>query len=72
MERAMNKKRFLFALIMSVIMSLMMSFILIYSSTGFTPQFLMLWAKGFFKSYCIAFPMVLILAPLVNRLLNNH
>lgn len=66
----MFPKRFapaLFGLILSGFMSLLVSGIATYRAAGIAPGFLGLWAAGWITAWLVAFPAVLVLAPLTRR-----
>ena len=66
----MFPKRFapaLFGLILSGLMSLLVSGIATYRAAGLTPDFLAMWTTGWFTAWLVAFPVVLVVAPLTRR-----
>ncbi|MFN3615574.1 MAG: DUF2798 domain-containing protein [Rubrimonas sp.] len=58
----------LFGLLLSGFMSLMVSGVSTFRAVGLTDDFLMLWMQAWGASWAIAFPAVLIVAPVVRRL----
>lgn len=66
----MFPKRFapaLFGLILSGLMSLLVSGIATYRAAGLAPDFLAMWTTGWFTAWLVAFPVVLVVAPLTRR-----
>lgn len=61
----------LFALFVSIIMSLIMSFALTLINVGLVPHFLMIWLKSFGISLAVALPISLIIVPLIRKLLDK-
>lgn len=60
----------LFGLILSSLMSLLVSGISTYRAVGADSHFLSLWPSAWLMAWSIAFPVVLVLAPLTRRLVN--
>lgn len=66
----MFPKRFapaLFGFILSGLMSLLVSGIATYRAAGLSPDFLGLWSTGWMAAWLVAFPVVLVVAPLTRR-----
>ncbi len=61
----------LFGLILSSMMSLLVSGITTLRAVGVTPHFLSLWSTAWVAAWFVAFPVVLVLAPLTRRLVNS-
>lgn len=59
-----------FALVMSFFTSMIVSATVIGLRTGFTAKFMQIWPSSFAIAWPIVFVAILIIAPLVNRLLN--
>lgn len=59
-----------FALIMSFFTSMIVSATVIGLRIGFTTKFMQIWPSSFAISWPIVFIAILIIAPLVNKLLN--
>lgn len=57
----------LFGLILSGLMSLLVSGIATYRATGIGPDFAGVWAVGWLSAWLVAFPVVLVAAPLTRR-----
>ena len=58
----------LFGGLLSFIMVSIISAVVLLSTQGFSPDFLSDWLKGFATTWPIAFPTVLVVAPLVRRI----
>ena len=58
----------LFAFILSGVMSLLVSGIATWRATGFAPELPPAWIGAWLTSWLIAFPAVLILAPMTRRI----
>jgi hypothetical protein len=59
-----------FALVMSFFTSMIVSATVIALRTGFTAKFMQIWPSSFAIAWPIVFIAILIIAPLVNKLLN--
>lgn len=57
----------LFGLMLSGLMSLLVSGISTFRSTGLEPTFIGLWAGNWLTAWLIAFPVVLVVAPLARQ-----
>lgn len=57
----------LFSFILSGLMSLLVSGITTYRAAGLEPGFIDIWAAGWITAWIVAFPVVLIVAPLTRR-----
>jgi len=57
----------LFGFILSGLMSLLVSGIATYRATGLASGFVGIWASGWLTSWLLAFPAVLLVAPLTRR-----
>lgn len=58
----------LFGLVLSALMSFIVSGIATVRNAGFVDDFLNLWINAWLPSWIIAFPTVLIVAPMARRL----
>lgn len=58
----------LFGFVLSALMSLIVSGIATLKNAGFSDGFLSLWVSAWLPSWLIAFPTVLVVAPLARRL----
>jgi hypothetical protein len=61
------KSRILFALIMGVITTGIISFTLISINIGFSEKFFFIWIKSWILAYIVVIPTILILGPLVQQ-----
>lgn len=59
----------LFGFVLSALMSFIVSGIAIFRNAGLVDEFLSLWINAWLPSWLIAFPTVLVVAPLARRLL---
>jgi predicted membrane metal-binding protein len=62
------KQKILFALLMSVVTTEIISFSVIAFNVGFSANFLNLWFKSWLIAYIIAVPAILLIAPQVEKL----
>ena len=60
-----------FGFLLSGLMSLVVSGISTFRAVGWVPDFLGLWSAAWFTAWLVAFPIVVIAAPLVGRLANR-
>lgn len=60
----------LFGLILSSLMSFLVSGISTYRAVGANEHFIGLWASAWLTAWSVAFPVVLVLAPLTRRLVD--
>lgn len=65
------KQRIAFALIMGVITTGIISFTLISVNIGYTERFLAIWLRSWTMAYCVAIPAILVIAPQVQRMVDN-
>jgi hypothetical protein len=63
--------RLLFAFLMSLQMAAIMSGLITAVNRGLGPGYLLAWAKSFVIAWPIAFPLILLLAPRVSRLVEK-
>lgn len=59
---------FLFGFVVSALMSLIVSGIATLRNAGLVDEFVMLWLGAWLPSWFVAFPTVLVVAPLARRL----
>ena len=62
------KKKIVFALLMGLITTGMISFTLIAINLGFSERFLQVWFKSWVMAYIIVIPVILIIGPIVQKL----
>ena len=65
------KQKIAFAMIMGIITTGIISFTLISINIGFEPNFAGIWLKSWSMAYVIVFPVILIIGPIVQNLVNN-
>lgn len=61
----------LFGFILSGLMSLVVSGISTYRAIGMAANYFQLWAGGWLVAWLIAFPLVLVIAPLTRRVVQG-
>ncbi|MBL7818833.1 MAG: DUF2798 domain-containing protein [Saprospiraceae bacterium] len=61
------KQKIAFALIMGSVTTGIISFTLIALNIGFSEKFLKIWLKSWSIAYLIVIPVILILAPIIQR-----
>jgi len=61
----------LFALILSCVMTLLVSGLSTWRAVGPSPTLTQLWLGAWLTSWSIAFPLVLVIAPLTRRLVEK-
>ena len=64
------KQKILFALIMGLITTSIISFVLIAINVGFTDSFVMYWLRSWLVSYLLVVPSMLFIAPRVQHWAN--
>ena len=60
-----------FSFVLSAIMSLVVSGIAVFRNAGLADGFVNLWVGAWLPSWAIAFPVVLVVAPIARRLVNG-
>ena len=65
------KVKVVFALVMGVITTGIISFSLIAINIGFTETFVQLWLKSWLMAYVFVIPAILFIAPPVERFVNR-
>jgi hypothetical protein len=65
------KQKIVFALLMGVITTGIISFSLITINIGFGDRFLSIWLKSWMTAYLIVIPVILIVGPQVQKLVNR-
>ena len=61
------KKKLVFALIMGVVTTGIISFSLISINIGFVSKFMTVWLKSWLMAYVIVIPAILVIAPKVEQ-----
>lgn len=65
------KKKIAFALIMGIFTTGIISFTVLSFNVGYIPGFLQLWLRSWGIAYAVVVPVILIIAPQVQRLVNH-
>ena len=65
------KQKIIFALIMGVISTGVISFSLIAINVGFTDRFLHVWPRSWMAAYIIVIPVILLIGPQIQKLVNR-
>jgi len=66
------KKKIVFALVMGLVTTSIITLILLLVNTNFTGlQFLMIWLKSWFIAYLIVVPVVLFISPKIEKVVNK-
>ena len=60
-----------FGFVLSALMSLLVSGISTFRNAGLADQFFSLWAHAWLPSWLIAFPVVLVVAPVTRRIVTG-
>ena len=60
-----------FGFFLSIFMSCVVSGVSVLNTTGWVDGFLNMWMTAWFKSWIVAFPTVLVVAPLTRRLVGK-
>lgn len=63
-----KKFHLVFSLVMGLLMISLMTFIITAVNVGFTPDFLMRWAKAFGIAYVVGVPVIFFLAPMARKI----
>ncbi len=70
-KSAIMKQRIAFALIMGIITTGIISFTLISINVGIGPNFAAIWLRSWATAYLVVIPVILILGPLVQNLVDG-
>ena len=62
---------FVFGALMSLSMTFSISLVLTLVNAGVTPNFISIWAKSFFMGFIVAFPISLMVFPIVQKISNK-
>ncbi len=62
------KHKIVFALIMGIITTCIISFTLVAVNVGFGPSFIKIWLRSWLLAYVIVIPSLLIIAPKIQKL----
>ncbi|MGG7049219.1 MULTISPECIES: DUF2798 domain-containing protein [unclassified Campylobacter] len=60
--------RFVFAFIMALFMSFIISGVLTFLNLGLISNFISIWMTGWGKAFVVAYPCILVIAPLATKL----
>lgn len=66
-EKNESKKKVVFAGVMGVVTTGIISFALISINVGFTDQFLQIWFKSWLLAYVLVIPAILFIAPKIEK-----
>jgi hypothetical protein len=61
----------IFSFFLSIFMSCVVSAVSVFNTTGLIDGFFILWMTAWLKSWIVAFPTILIVAPLTRRLVGK-
>jgi hypothetical protein len=67
----MIKNKIIFALMMGIITTAIISFTLISVNIGYTEKFLKIWLKPWGMAYIVAIPAILIIGPMIQKLVDR-
>ncbi len=65
------KNKIVFALIMGIVTTGIISFTLISVNIGFTERFLKIWLRSWGMAYLVVIPAILIVGPLIQKLVDK-
>ena len=65
------KQKIVFALLMGIITTGIISFTLIALNIGFSDIFLKIWLKSWVLAYVIVIPVILIIGPIIQKLVDR-
>ncbi len=65
------RQKIAFAMIMGIITTGIISFTLISINIGFVANFLVIWLKSWSMAYLLVIPVILLVGPKVQKLVNN-
>jgi len=65
------KNKILFALLMGIVTTGIISFTLIFVNIGFGELFLHIWLRSWSMAYLVVIPAILIIGPQIQRLVDN-
>ncbi len=60
--------RIIFAFLMSLFMSCLMSGVITFINLGLIDNFLFIWLEAYWKAFLVAFPIIFVVAPFVQKL----
>jgi hypothetical protein len=65
------KNKIMFALIMGIVTTGIISFTLISVNLGFNEKFLKIWLRSWGMAYLVVIPAILIIGPLIQKLVDK-
>ncbi|MFL5752772.1 MAG: DUF2798 domain-containing protein [Bacteroidia bacterium] len=65
------KNKIVFALIMGIVTTGIISFTLISINIGFSEKFLKIWLRSWGMAYLVVIPAILIIGPVIQRLVDK-
>jgi hypothetical protein len=65
------KNKIMFALIMGIVTTGIISFTLISVNLGFSDKFLKVWLRSWGMAYLVVIPAILIIGPMVQKLVDR-
>jgi len=66
------KQKIIFALLMGIITTCIISFTLVSINVGFNERFLQVWLKSWLIAYVVVIPAILVIAPRIQAFVNKH
>lgn len=67
----MNKNKIVFALLMGIVTTGIISFTLISVNIGYTEKFLKIWLRSWGMAYLVVIPAILIIGPRIQKLVDK-
>ncbi len=61
-------QRLVFAFLMSLFMSFLMSGVITFINLGIVDNFISLWFGAYWRAFVVAFPIIFVVAPFVQKL----
>lgn len=61
-------ERVVFAFLMSLFMSFLMSGVITFINLGMVDDFIKLWFDAYWRAFIVAFPIIFVVAPFVRKL----
>lgn len=61
-------ERVVFAFLMSLFMSFLMSGVITFINLGIVNNFIELWFQAYWRAFIVAFPIIFVVAPFVRKL----
>ena len=66
------KKKIVFALLIGIVSTCIVSFTLILINLGFTEHFLKVWLKSWAIGYVVVTPVILLVSPTLQKLIDKY